>query len=607
MKNKIIIIISLILVLANLVSCSNGNGESFAITTIETKNAETTSSKQGDVTPDNTYFDNEQIKIGSYIFLTYSREFCDIEYSFEKGLGVNETVYVKIKMKDGYQFTCFTQDDYLPNLKEEELVDKVITYEESFEISVNKETYIFANYSMIITYDGNGGHALLSSSDPSMVKQHYPVSYYKSPKATNYWAFFRGGYTLIGFSETKDGENIISVGSRFTPKSSTPTLYCIWAKEESLSNFDLKVIGNEVHIISYKGNSEELVIPNATEDGVITCIEEGAINSENIKTIILPPTIRSLKKSSINCENLESLIVYDSITEIEQDLVSTNPKLKNLRINTQYASYDNWGMGIYNKFDRLVWAKDKKKIVIYGGSGTWYGFDCEQLTKEFGDEYVIINMGMNANICSSVVIEGISKYMNEDDIFIWSPEPIENVLESTVFDERTWWFTFNHFDMYTGIDISKYKNVFTTFAKFNLEHQKHQIGDSASDINENIYGDNVTKRENIVAFVQYNEYYEVKNAYVQSVFENMKNNGVKLLLTYAAMAKDQPGTDEKTLEYNEKCLKNSFKDFVFISDYSSCLYDISLFYNSEWHMTNEGAKIRTENVIKDLKKYFENE
>ena len=41
-----------------------------------------------------------------------------------------------------------------------------------------------------------------------------------------------------------------------------------------------------------------------------------------------------------------------------------------------------------------------------------------------------------------------------------------------------------------------------------------------------------------------------------------------------------------------------------ISDFTDYIYDESLFYNTNLHLTNAGAEIRTKQLVTDLKKYF---
>ena len=74
-------------------------------------------------------------------------------------------------------------------------------------------------------------------------------------------------------------------------------------------------------------------------------------------------------------------------------------------------------------FDRLMWAKDMKKIIIVGGSGSYFGYDSEIIDKALNGEYVIINFGENANVSALLYFDIIEEFMGEGDILLWSPEP----------------------------------------------------------------------------------------------------------------------------------------------------------------------------------------
>jgi hypothetical protein len=54
------------------------------------------------------------------------------------------------------------------------------------------------------------------------------------------------------------------------------------------------------------------------------------------------------------------------------------------------------------------------------------------------------------------------------------------------------------------------------------------------------------------------------------------------------------------LAYEE--LITSVPGIVSISDYKNCIYEDKYFYDSEWHLTDEGSTIRSEHVAVDLLK-----
>ena len=565
-------------------------------------------------------YDNEIMEVGSYVKLSFSKEFCDVTTSVKKGLGAQEEVTIEVTMKDGYTYTGITKDEYIDNYMELKFTDTTLTDAQKLEQTVltrdtkvtfttDKEMNLYVNYDVSVIYHLNGGVYIkdgeVQEGDGFIAK--YPLSHYKCPVTVKAGIFTREGYVLSEYMIDNNGEEeYVSVGSRFVPHGSDLHVYCVWEKETDVVSFKYTKDTSSVTITGFTGEESDVVRPEFIEGLPVKKIAANAFTSSTIKSIFVPRTVTNIENKAFSCSNLERMTLHDGITSMQDGAFSNCKKFKSIRINTIHELFNDWCRATYNKMDRLLWAKDMKKIVIYGGSGSWYGWDCTELTKEFGDEYVIINLGMNANMCSCVFVEGVAGYMNEGDIFLWASEPGANLLGDTGFNSRTWWFIFSSYDIFRYVDISQYKNVFSTFANWNNEHATKPMSSRRSRVTDNIYGDDISVRENQFVTTSYRfSYFFSDYSHMDEVLTSMKDEGVKVLFTYAAMAKDCDGLDDAALEeYKQKLLQNF--PIEIISDYHDCMYDNSLFWNSEWHMTLEGAHARTLNVIKDLKAYFEN-
>lgn len=110
-------------------------------------------------------------------------------------------------------------------------------------------------------------------------------------------------------------------------------------------------------------------------------------------------------------------------------------------------------------------------MVIVGGSGSMNGFDSAAISKKYGDEYVIINLGTNANISAAIYYEYLSSVLDKDDIILWAPEAGEYVLGYTNMHIRAWEFQSGHYDIFRSVDISKYTKVFSSFASYARAHK----------------------------------------------------------------------------------------------------------------------------------------
>ena len=82
--------------------------------------------------------------------------------------------------------------------------------------------------------------------------------------------------------------------------------------------------------------------------------------------------------------------------------------------NTYYAA-------LVDKVNLLEQNKNKRKIILVGGSNVAFGFNSELLEKEFPD-YKVINFGLYAALGTKIMIDLSKEYINNGDIVIISPE-----------------------------------------------------------------------------------------------------------------------------------------------------------------------------------------
>ena len=538
---------------------------------------------------DNTPHDPTNHKLGSYVNLIYDEYYCDVTYSVQKGIGTSEKVSISVSMKNGYYFSGLYKD----NFNEENLIDNGADF---CVIKSNREVNIYINYSIKVIYNNVGGNGTYVD--------YYPIAYYKCPVALNAGMFEISDYVLSEY-RTEDGY-LVSPGSRFPANKSPYNVYCVWEKVTPSNEF----VTEGTVLKKYVGNSENVVIPERVNNIPINTIASDAFDKEGVKRVFIPKTVNKIEDWAFTAGSITEIVMHDSITKMSNngfDCVN----LKSIRINSvnefyKESSEDGDVFATNNKYDRLIWAKDYKKIVIYGASGSLYGWDCEKLNEAFGDEYVIINLGMNANMNASIVFEGITPFLNEDDILLWACEPGNKVLGDTRFDYlQTWWYTGAYLDLYKNIDISNYQNLFECLAEYNKQKTRNHTSYKFADVTrENIYGDNIKERpNNYYACGQYRfDYFTgFDYSYMSSLIDKLNAKGVKVLFTYATYVEDE--VDDSELEfYKEKLLENF--DITIISDYKKCRYPITYFWNSEWHLTNEGSTLRTLQVIEDLKNYF---
>ena len=563
-------------------------------------------------------YDPVSEKVGSYVTLEYNPMYCSVKSEVKKGLGSRETVTLTVTMKDGYIFDGWSTYDYIVNATEKTQSEIKVTTTETYSFDTNAAIEIFVNYSMKVVYDANGGK---TKDGKTTLDTTFSVSEFKCPSTLpDQGQFVRDGYVLSEYNTKADGTGTaVSLGSKIRSDSSTLTLYCIWLKETPASDFSYLNSGGEISIMGYYGSSKDVVVPEKINGMEVTGIEQNAFTSAVIETVFLPKTIQMVYDSAFNgCTNLTTIVLFDSIDSISDRAFSGCKNMTNVRINAAMDMYYvGWISSTYCKTDRLIWAADMQKFIIYGGSGTINGIDSTQINDAIGEDYVVINMGANANASSSFVFEGMKKWLIDGDIILWDPEPGNWTLgDNTIGQRGIPFYVMGNYDFLKGIDISKHKGFFGYLMNAIQEKKNGSVCSfEMGNKTINCYGDATGKRVTQGKSFKYRfDYFVSSNNYSRMTYiiNELKKDGVQVWFSYAVMDENlklnewahQGQTIEEVAEqYTADILKNF--DVTIISDFFDCTVPNEYFYDSEWHLTNEGAVLRTSKLLVDILAQFE--
>ena len=577
--------------------------------------------------------DNVSVDLDGYATLVYNPMYCQVAYKIENNVGVKKDITVSIVMKDGYVFDGWSRryqkgaNNYIGNaIANGGTADsKELTYK--YTVQKSQQSIIYANYSAVIEYNPNGGTV---AKGGETYTQKFAVTGYKCPNTLPEQEFFsRDGYTLVEYNTKADGSGTaVSLGSKIAPESlENGTLYCIWEKQNDAADFETSVVTGGYVIKKYKGTSDNVVIPDKIKGHKVLEIAENAFSGTNVKRVVLSKNITKVSENAFkNCAKLESFVMFDSVVSIK-DASFTGANVKNLQVNAVLDLYDNWTVSYAApKMDRLIWAKanGKKVIAIYGGSGSLYGWDCEAIETAFNDEYVVVNLGTNANATAAMFFDSLADILTKDDILLWAPEPGEWTFGVTAMgsissswsspNPKSWEINAAHYDIFRDMDISKYSLVFDSYAKYASAHAKAQKNFDAFSDAVNDHGDllnNTVHKEGMDNSKKYINQYENREVlfndgsldYIGELVKTMDAKGVKVFHTYAAM--DIAGKDGINYDYIsnvfEAKLKDTFKGIKPITDIKDVFVLSTQMCDSEWHLTRDGAKARTSVVIADLK------
>ena len=501
-----------------------------------------------------------------------------------------------------------------------------VNYSESICIQAEKGKYE-------ITYDANSGKNI--SGDSDRVSIYYLGTHQRINTSIGTDLFTRDGYTQLGWNTRADGTGqAVGLGSRIAWKKGL-VLYAQWVPWTDEKDFVYKEVSGFAVITSYTGKEQQICVPSSLGGLPVRTIREQAFADTDCKTVILSPGIYEIEKWAFRNSRLEQLYLYDDLVKISDYAFQDCDMLRTLHINAieDPAYSGNYFDTFQDKYDRLLSLKDKKKIVLFSGSSTRFGYDSEMIDQAFSD-YEVVNMGVFAYSPALPQLELIRSCMKEGDILLDSPE-FDAANRQFCYQKELDYATFammeSNYDAFAGLDLREYTQTFTAFSAYqaarqDMERKNYDIcasnydedGHEVEEPSYNEYGDYVvyrpksTSEEPIYGLpVNYTVNAFPKETYIDSVnaeFQKFLNQGIKVYFTYSPRNKyalSEESTKEERIRLHEYF--KSQLNVPVISELEDSLYTGIYLYGTDNHLSTEGAQIRTEKVIHDLKNQLKKE
>ncbi len=545
--------------------------------------------------------DLEKVNVGKYVTLRYNASAATVSYEVKKGVGSRENITLTVTPKNGYTFDGWSAEDAIANGR------APVSTETTYSFTATYKTTVFLNSSATLNYHENGG----TFGGGFNGKETYSVVFFQNPNTKiSSGDITREGYTLVGYNTKEDGTGeYVSLGAKVTANGQgVIDLWCVWEENTPADQFTYTEAGGGITIQKYNGTAETVVIPEKINGKTVLRIASGAFDGNNtLKKIVIAKTVRTVDAAAFrSCSALTTAILFDdSMSSMDDNCFNNCTALTTIHINTRYTLTNQWFSCGAAKFDRLMWAKDKKKIIIIGGSGSMYGYDCAVIDKALGGEYEIINLGENANIPSLMYFDVAEDFIGEGDIVLWCPEPgwytmgaYAGRVSSRMWDFRKGDYGFTQYltlDYYTGF-FSGFANNCSTLAGYSFKNFDRLSANMSK------YGDDLSPRLSQKNTYDYTFDYPMREeAAYSAIFTNIQDKGGKVFFSFAAMA-EQNGNyyAQEAAAYEQVIL--SLPGVVSISDFDNCLYDYLEFSDSAWHMTDTGATLRSQHVAMDLRK-----
>lgn len=274
---------------------------------------------------------------------------------------------------------------------------------------------------------------------------------------------------------------------------------------------------------------------------------------------------------------------------------------------------------LVDKYDRLTSVNDPK-IVLIGGSSMPFGVRSDLMERELPD-YKVVNFGLYAALGSKLMLELSLSNLREGDIVVFAPE-YSAQLWSDYFNAETTLQAFDTrkelaFQLPFGDYWMPLINAYPSYLKSKAELLESGIPDPQGVYNRssfNEYGDiSYDRPYNIMPdLYQTNDTVTIDSGIVDDNFteyfndytKKLRKKGVNVYLSFApvnalAVSDSSP---EKRLEFYEFC-RGAF-DAQVISNIDDYVLDAGYFYDSNYHLNNNGAIYRTALLVGDLKRTF---
>lgn len=286
-----------------------------------------------------------------------------------------------------------------------------------------------------------------------------------------------------------------------------------------------------------------------------------------------------------------------------------------LYINQILPQYSQgYNASLIDKVNRLE-SIEGPKIVLVTNSNVTFGIDSQIIEDSFG--MPVVNMGLHGGAGNAFHEEMAKFNVAEGDIYVLCHNDFAD--NDTIIDGMVAWTTVeNNYKLWKilrGRDIPVMIETFPAYLKRCLELYMTQTGNldiggvyARSAFNE--YGDVALERIG----TEYNFISQVKPPKINTVTINRLNElnryldsrGATLLVAGYPIGNGILTDDADSFIEFQKELEQQL-DCPVISNYVDYMFDYSYFYDTNYHLNTEGAKIRTYQLIADLQRWMEKE
>lgn len=277
-----------------------------------------------------------------------------------------------------------------------------------------------------------------------------------------------------------------------------------------------------------------------------------------------------------------------------------------IKVCPQYSN--EYTAAMNDKVGRL-YSTEGRRIVLIGNSNVAFGFRSDMLEEAFG--IPVVNAGLHGAIGNAFHEQVCKLDPHEGDIYIVCHTSFDD--NDSISAKEAWITIENNFSLWKLIRLRDMDVMLKGFPSYMAKCYKLWVKNEGNLATPghytraafNEYGDMATPRdERVIEFSSGDIYIspvtDKETKRLNGLSRYLKKRGAKLVMAaYPIPDTDFTPADESYDELTDR-LKEAY-DFPVISDYKNYKMDQDLFFDTVYHLNDEGVIVRTEMLIEDIK------
>ncbi|MBR0093622.1 MAG: leucine-rich repeat protein [Lachnospiraceae bacterium] len=497
----------------------------------------------------------------------------------------------------------------------------LLTEQAAYECRMEEDTILFANFederSFAIRYEANGGTSSITENET-----HSPEEYVNLRVIDG--TIVREGHVLTGFSESADGSGKVHApGAMIKMPAADLTLYAQWAPETPAQYLNFSTDGGmSVTGLNDAGRAAgltEIVIPQIAGGTRVTTIGASAFRGvESLTRVIVPPGVTQIGDSAF-ADNpaLREAYLPETLTAIADNAFSgcTSYDRMHVLASLDRAFEYDFDSTLAQKYLRLT-SSEGKRIILVGGSGLSFGINSARIQEGF-PEYTVVNFSGAANAGILPMLDILRAQVRAEDIVILVPEYYAYMYAGyETHGILNWQYLESNYDMLDDISVQNNPNLFSNYIWYLNEKRsilpgkKQNMKPAYARSGFNQAGDQTAPRANQTGnqlwLPETDAVTDAGCARFNALGQELAKRGARVFFSFPALPHGGLSREElkaRTDPFLQMLEGRLDANFVkIISDPADYGFDYTLFFDNHYHMTNEGALVRSAQLVTDLKR-----